>query len=638
MGSGCSGCTTRERSVRRDPGLGRATRPLQEPYDDCKRGSILGLNLLPRKAMVGSLKLENWGFSIENPAGMGKTMHHVCRRSGGLRNARPVTRLPGGTLSHAYRMAVRCAVVLVLVLQPETTWAEGAAEIGSNQGLDWMNTLLFVDILDPLEEVRWVGVGSVTLTLPSGDLTLGSGDWLLAGEIGRAHITLSESQPIGTAWDVAVRKGGLIQEGRLFAYIWSLDGGDLGETSAINASFFARLTHGDFDEVAIVRMDGLAGWMTNFWATRIGASPDHVHPMSVPALTSTPAYPEYRLYLNHPPTFGASSPAPLLTSFHASAEPDGCPAFVHGETTSFVFRYDGNVDGEFYIVCDLNQDQVYDITDLEDLVLAGSTLPGTQIVAWYGLDNDDNPVPPGSYLCQGILVTGAFHIVFNDLETSFEGLRMFRASDYSGLRMYWNDSLIQANVTTMPNGDTSPESSGPEGVSSGSFAVAAEPHGESIPGNARAWGNFTGAGKGNEAYVDTLAWLYEDRKLLALEVAASPISNHFPVALEDRYEYQTGLLSQSAENGVLNNDLDCDGDPLSAALVTPPAHDLSFQLFGDGSFFYEAGPTFPGEDHFTYQASDSFLDSLEVTVVLSARLFSDGFESRDTTRWSATAP
>jgi uncharacterized delta-60 repeat protein len=66
--------------------------------------------------------------------------------------------------------------------------------------------------------------------------------------------------------------------------------------------------------------------------------------------------------------------------------------------------------------------------------------------------------------------------------------------------------------------------------------------------------------------------------------------------------------------GVLGNDTDPDGDPLSAVLVTPPSAG-SLTLNADGSFAYQPGD-FIGTTSFTYRVTDGRLSSAPVTVTI----------------------
>ena len=55
--------------------------------------------------------------------------------------------------------------------------------------------------------------------------------------------------------------------------------------------------------------------------------------------------------------------------------------------------------------------------------------------------------------------------------------------------------------------------------------------------------------------------------------------------------------------GVLANDIDADGDPITAVLITPPTHG-EFSLQPDGGFIYVPDPDFFGTDTATYTAND----------------------------------
>lgn len=93
--------------------------------------------------------------------------------------------------------------------------------------------------------------------------------------------------------------------------------------------------------------------------------------------------------------------------------------------------------------------------------------------------------------------------------------------------------------------------------------------------------------------------------------------NHAPIAHEDQYEIaEDNVLEVSAENGVLANDEDMDGDLLTAGIVQQPRHGtLTFQP--DGSFRYEPAENFFGSDEFTYRATDgrAFQAESDVTKV-----------------------
>jgi T5SS/PEP-CTERM-associated repeat protein len=68
--------------------------------------------------------------------------------------------------------------------------------------------------------------------------------------------------------------------------------------------------------------------------------------------------------------------------------------------------------------------------------------------------------------------------------------------------------------------------------------------------------------------------------------------------------------------GVLANDTDADGDPLTAILVKRPEHG-AVTLYRDGSFSYVAHPSFSGTDTFQYKADDGLFESNVATVTIT---------------------
>ena len=73
---------------------------------------------------------------------------------------------------------------------------------------------------------------------------------------------------------------------------------------------------------------------------------------------------------------------------------------------------------------------------------------------------------------------------------------------------------------------------------------------------------------------------------------------------------------QRPRSGVLANDTDADGNPLTAVLVTGPAHG-TLTLNPNGSFTYTPTSSFVGSDSFTYTANDGTLNSNTATVTIT---------------------
>lgn len=115
-----------------------------------------------------------------------------------------------------------------------------------------------------------------------------------------------------------------------------------------------------------------------------------------------------------------------------------------------------------------------------------------------------------------------------------------------------------------------------------------------------------------------------------------PSPNHWPV------------VANATMNGPAGSDLsgaltvsDADSNPLELRVVSQPAHGTAWLV--STTAWYRAEPGYAGPDQFTYAAWDGYANSNLGTVTVSVEggatvLFSDGFESGDTSMWSAAAP
>ena len=92
-------------------------------------------------------------------------------------------------------------------------------------------------------------------------------------------------------------------------------------------------------------------------------------------------------------------------------------------------------------------------------------------------------------------------------------------------------------------------------------------------------------------------------------------NNVAPVAAPDTFATtEDTLLFVSGINGVLTNDSDADGDPLTAELIAGPSRG-TLGLNPDGGFIYTPDANFNGTDSFQYAARD-FRNSEPVTVTI----------------------
>ena len=89
--------------------------------------------------------------------------------------------------------------------------------------------------------------------------------------------------------------------------------------------------------------------------------------------------------------------------------------------------------------------------------------------------------------------------------------------------------------------------------------------------------------------------------------------NDAPQAADDTYTAIEDTVLNISAPGVLGNDSDIDGDPMTAVKLSDPSHG-AVTLNADGSFSYTPAALYNGPDSFTYQASDGTLGSNPATV------------------------
>lgn len=89
-----------------------------------------------------------------------------------------------------------------------------------------------------------------------------------------------------------------------------------------------------------------------------------------------------------------------------------------------------------------------------------------------------------------------------------------------------------------------------------------------------------------------------------------------PVATNDAYSVDSGTMLEVAAAGVLSNDTDADGGPLTSALDSGPTYG-SLTFNSNGSFTYTPTGAYVGPDSFTYRASDGPNSSNVATVAIT---------------------
>jgi VCBS repeat-containing protein len=99
-------------------------------------------------------------------------------------------------------------------------------------------------------------------------------------------------------------------------------------------------------------------------------------------------------------------------------------------------------------------------------------------------------------------------------------------------------------------------------------------------------------------------------------------TNQAPVANNDAYSTAEDTPLTVPTPGVLANDTDADNNPLTAAVVTGPAHG-TLTLNADGAFAYTPAANYNGPDTFTYRASDGTAQSNPATVTITVTAVND---------------
>ena len=121
--------------------------------------------------------------------------------------------------------------------------------------------------------------------------------------------------------------------------------------------------------------------------------------------------------------------------------------------------------------------------------------------------------------------------------------------------------------------------------------------------------NFSGSDSFTYRASDSL----QESNLATVNIAVDSVDDP-PQTQEDQYETQIGEeLVINANDGILSNDFDIEGQMLAATLARNTVNG-TLNLSPDGSFRYQPNADFVGADSFSYLANDGTLNSGEVEV------------------------
>ena len=357
------------------------------------------------------------------------------------------------------------------------------------------STLLQVDILDhTTETIAWTGGNSVLAFDPNGVFAgvVASGTSLVPTVDGTYTLSLVDDE---VSWQVEVTGA---TGGRVWSETWSVETPGFASGQDIDIDMYAHLTANGGDATVQLDGHGMAGTIVEFSATSLGVpgTPGRSAPDNGQVLTDG-----WPLYLQPPEIAVGISPFTALLDVEYTPTEEACDNLDDEGSFSFLTT----VTGVWHVVCDVSGDGVLDFTDPADLHLTGRSSIGFNLVEWDGRLAGGALVPAGFYDCQVTVTPMEVHAVFGDLETGFEGLRLFRADPAvaaTPLPMFWDDSLVEGGALQLPDGQSSMVASGHTGLSSGD---PLQPHDALV--NSRAWGAFTQFGKGDRAFLDTWTWI-----------------------------------------------------------------------------------------------------------------------------------
>ncbi|MGQ9684219.1 MAG: Ig-like domain-containing protein, partial [Anaerolineae bacterium] len=112
-----------------------------------------------------------------------------------------------------------------------------------------------------------------------------------------------------------------------------------------------------------------------------------------------------------------------------------------------------------------------------------------------------------------------------------------------------------------------------------------------------------------------------DSNVATVSITVNPV-NDPPVALGDTYSTDEDTVLDVTAPGLLGNDGDVEGDPLTAVKVSDPSHG-TLTLNSNGSFTYTPAADYNGPDYFTYRAHDGLLSSNTITVSITVNAVND---------------
>ena len=145
------------------------------------------------------------------------------------------------------------------------------------------------------------------------------------------------------------------------------------------------------------------------------------------------------------------------------------------------------------------------------------------------------------------------------------------------------------------------------------------------------WTTFTAIPISGGAIADTSRYAQYRATLTTSDPAVTPILHDVtigyrsapPLAANDAASPLEDIVLTVAAPGVLANDQEPNGKPLTAILVNHPANAAAFSFSSDGAFSYRPNTNFNGTDTFTYQSNNGSRNSEIATVTIAVAAVND---------------
>jgi hypothetical protein len=164
------------------------------------------------------------------------------------------------------------------------------------------------------------------------------------------------------------------------------------------------------------------------------------------------------------------------------------------------------------------------------------------------------------------------------------------------------NAFLAVRITTCPPSAASPWAARPSPPGSPSARPTSTSAGSSSPRRPPAgpYASFTFQVRDDGGVANGGTDLDPTPNTITIHVTAG---NTPPVAVNDSYSTNEDTTLSIASPGVLANDSDLDGNPITAVLVSGPSHG-TLTLNANGSFSYTPAANYNGSDTFTYKAND----------------------------------